>query len=442
MREQRRKENAERLRAASAKKREERIAQLQSDVTSYQNLLDSRSDGTISEAQFKSELRRGGFLNEADFNSTFESLQKKLNRMLGTSPEVEEKKTEEEIYPLINIPDEELSAELIKEKRRQKLLKAGFDARMRKKKEQEEKRKKEQEAMELEEQERLADPVRYIAKLKSLKSTIVGKRETRHRILQQMSSGSKRIDVASKKRMAIIARIAGEQSSRPNQDEDDDLFGMKDEDWQIYHTLAGNEESASEEEREELAQIELKLAQFDPDYVPEATEPKHPVVTAQDYQIHLGVSRIRPPELIFQPSMLGLDEGGVPESMRRILVRVSPEEASQLAGNVFVTGGNTLFPNFDDRLRTELTSLRPVGSTIRIYHAQDSLLDAWRGASLLASLWAKSKAVDLTFITKRQYEECGSEYLAEHRFSNMYIPTPNMSDEQSEAVARNRKRRR
>ena len=57
---------------------------------------------------------------------------KRSRRRDGPGAEDEEEGTEEvPTFPLVEIPDHELDEERIKEKRRQRLLKAGYDARMR-----------------------------------------------------------------------------------------------------------------------------------------------------------------------------------------------------------------------------------------------------------------------------------------------------------------------
>ena len=69
-------------------------------------------------------------------------------------------------FPLVDIPDDQLTLEQRQEKKKQKLLKAGYDARERARKEKEEMRKKQQEEERLEEERRLADPEGWVKSIR------------------------------------------------------------------------------------------------------------------------------------------------------------------------------------------------------------------------------------------------------------------------------------
>ena len=85
---------------------------------------------------------------------------------------------------------------------------------------------------------------------------------------------------------------------------------------------------------------------------------------------------------------------------------------------VFLTGGNTLVPNFDNRIRQELRMLNPPEMPINVVKSYDAMLDAWKGGALLArSCFQGSRLQDFS-ISKAQYEECGHHYLKEHFSSN------------------------
>jgi actin-related protein 5 len=70
------------------------------------------------------------FDTEAEFDSwikkTEADIRKKQRKDLGEEPEVEE----EPSFLLVEVPDAELNEEDLKEKRRQRLMKAGWDARV------------------------------------------------------------------------------------------------------------------------------------------------------------------------------------------------------------------------------------------------------------------------------------------------------------------------
>ncbi|CAH1787785.1 unnamed protein product, partial [Owenia fusiformis] len=93
---------------------------------------------------------------------------------------------------------------------------------------------------------------------------------------------------------------------------------------------------------------------------------------------------------------------------------------SLLFQHVFLTGGNSMYANFAERLERDLLEMRPFKSTFNVKTANDPILDSWYGARKLAN----STDFDSLCITKKMYEENGGDYLSEHFASNRYIPTP------------------
>lgn len=88
--------------------------------------------------------------------------------------------------------------------------------------------------------------------------------------------------------------------------------------------------------------------------------------------------------------------------------------------NIFLTGGSSKFPNFIERLKIDVTKIRPAGSSFNIYQALDPIHDAWRGAKE----WSVDKEALSSFLSKAEFEENGIGYINEHNLSNTYIPTP------------------
>jgi hypothetical protein len=67
-------------------------------------------------------------------------------------------------------------------------------------------------------------------------------------------------------------------------------------------------------------------------------------VTAEDYQVVLGVDRIRVPELLLQPTLAGVDQAGVAEIVVTLLKQMPLELRQQVVqGGLLLTGGNSAF---------------------------------------------------------------------------------------------------
>lgn len=110
------------------------------------------------------------------------------------------------------------------------------------------------------------------------------------------------------------------------------------------------------------------------------------ILSASDFQVPLWVDRVRLPEFFFQPTaLLGLDEAGLSEMIRRALVRLPTEHATRVAKHIFVCGGSTQFPNFLTRIENEVRQIRPTDSELRVAHARHPQWDAWRGAARMCN---------------------------------------------------------
>jgi actin-related protein 5 len=187
-----------------------------------------------------------------------------------------------------------------------------------------------------------------------------------------------------------------------------------------------------------LKTLEEQLLKYDPEFTVEHTLdaqsdwtkslvhaflrgpwPFDPESQREAYQIHLNVERIRVPEVVIQPSIAGVDQAGVVEIAADILNQrfTAEEDRTRLLKDIFLTGGNTLFKGFDERLRTELRGFVPVDAKMSLRTAADPVLDAWKGAAQ----WASGSGLGSVSITRADYEEKGSEYLKVRWISIMLV---------------------
>ncbi|KAM6977727.1 actin-related protein 5 [Aplochiton taeniatus] len=140
---------------------------------------------------------------------------------------------------------------------------------------------------------------------------------------------------------------------------------------------------------------------------------------AEYHQLFVGTERLRCPEILFQPSLIGEDQMGLMETLRLVLARYSSEQQEALVRNVFLTGGNLQYPGMKERVEIELLALRPFQSQFQVNKASRPALDAWYGARD----WAlEHPPGEEGWISRQDYEEKGGEYLSEHCASNIFIP--------------------
>lgn len=137
-------------------------------------------------------------------------------------------------------------------------------------------------------------------------------------------------------------------------------------------------------------------------------------------QLHYGVESIRAVEVLFQPSMIGIGEAGLAETIDYVLKLFPAADQQRLVDNVFLTGGVTKIPGLVERLNKELMEIRPFQSTFSVKMAKEPSLDAWNGARKFAT----SSNLNMHQITRADYDEKGGEYINEYFASNTFFPTP------------------
>lgn len=232
--------------------------------------------------------------------------------------------------------------------------------------------------------------------------------------------------------MKTLATLASDQPGRKRRrGGDDDNFGANDDDWTVYRTVATGEQSDDEEEEDlgaGLRTVEAQLLKYDPTFTEQSTReaqsdwtksmihaflrgprPFNAESQQELHQIHLNVERIRVPEIVFQPAIAGLDQAGIVEIIADIINQSlsKPGDRDSVLKDIFLTGGNTMFSGFDERLREDLRSVLPVESVLSVRRATDPLLDAWRGAAQ----WAREPDYEQSAVTREEYLEKGSEYM-------------------------------
>ncbi|CAJ0918620.1 21341_t:CDS:10, partial [Entrophospora sp. SA101] len=337
---------------------------------------------------------------------TEKAVQRARNKLLGID-EVEIK--EEPTFQLVDIPDDQLNEVERKEKKKQLAAKSLYESRQRQR-EAKELAKKQQEAEErMEEDRRQKDFDGWLEEVKKNYEKQLEKVKTLKRKKEQLSD---RRSHASQLRMKSIANLASDAPQQKKKRRGQDGKIREDDAWE------------EEEELTQLREYETKLLQYDKTFSQENTydvknsnqkslifmfthgvsPPYDPEDFAQMHQLHLNIEQIRVPEALFQPSILGLDQAGLVETVGDI--------------SVFVTGGHTQTPGLITRLEYSLQSILPtttnlsVKPLLKIIHAQNPVLDAWHGAAL----WARSEEFKNFVVTEKEYLECGGEYIKEHCF--------------------------
>jgi len=117
----------------------------------------------------------------------------------------------------------------------------------------------------------------------------------------------------------------------------------------------------------------------------------------------MNLERITVPELLFNPSDVGIDQAGIPETIVQAVKATHPDLHSFLYNNVYLCGGCTKMPNVVERVRRDLRALVPDDFDVDVTVAEEPILSAWRGGSYLT---LEPNYFDLT-VSKADYQEYG-----------------------------------
>lgn len=134
-----------------------------------------------------------------------------------------------------------------------------------------------------------------------------------------------------------------------------------------------------------------------------------PVQGPREDLLPLGNERFAVPELLFNPSDIGIQESGIPGAVMESLSVLPEALRVGLLANVVVVGGNSLIEGFMARLEADLRMLVPSEYQLNITQAEDPIRHTWLGAARFASQPELLKEV---LVSKAEYDEKGSTWLS------------------------------
>ncbi|CAH2350435.1 actin-related protein 5 [[Candida] railenensis] len=478
---EKRREQGKRLQLQAQQKRLEKLIQKEQEWEYYSNLkLEFES---MNKQQIQARCVQEEFESVEDFNKYVANLDKSLkkarNEDVGDGEEGGDGHSGQ--WTLVDIPDDQLNEEQIKEKRKQRLMKANFDARERAKQakaeEEELLRKFEEEQAEW----RARDLEDWCAVKKSELADIITKITEKAKLLESFKD---RKSMAAQQRMRNIATLANDENGSTSatsrkrrrnanstiDNDPNDTFGTNDDDWNAYRDITNASlEEQLEEDNQAVLKIEAELLLYDPTFHHEDTfnasqkfdwenstlhkfihgprenilvklqtessqkndgkllEPEelenHPEVVQRNHQMHFNIERIRIPEILFQPNIAGLDQAGIVEISENLLYHrldgnFQPGGQSyNLIQDVFLAGGLVKWPNFESRIINEFTSFLPVGAPLKVRRAKDPIVDAWKGMQK----WSQTEECENSYVTQAEYDEMGPEYIKEHGLGNVCL---------------------
>ncbi len=82
--------------------------------------------------------------------------------------------------------------------------------------------------------------------------------------------------------------------------------------------------------------------------------------------ITIGNERFRCPEVLFNPSMIGMESLGIHDTTFQSIKQCDVDIRKDLYSNIVLSGGTTMFPGIADRMSKEITALAPTAMKIKV----------------------------------------------------------------------------
>lgn len=119
--------------------------------------------------------------------------------------------------------------------------------------------------------------------------------------------------------------------------------------------------------------------------------------------IYIGSERFRAPEILFKPSLTGLEASGIHETTYSSIVHCDVDLRRELLGNIVLSGGSTLLSNIHERLQMEIARMTPASVRVRIIAPPQRKYSVWIGGSILSAL----STFQHLWLSKEDYYEYG-----------------------------------
>ncbi|KAJ5071049.1 actin-7-related [Anaeramoeba ignava] len=127
--------------------------------------------------------------------------------------------------------------------------------------------------------------------------------------------------------------------------------------------------------------------------------------------ITISEERMKCCECLFNPKLIGVDLEGIHKLIYNSIMECDIDLRKDLFENIVLSGGTTLIPNFNERLKKEIELLAPKQTKIHIVSVPERKFLTWIGGSILGSLTAYKNM----WIPKEDYEEYGPS-IVDRRF--------------------------
>ena len=119
------------------------------------------------------------------------------------------------------------------------------------------------------------------------------------------------------------------------------------------------------------------------------------------------------PQAMFKPSLIGSKYPGIHVLINSTIMHSELDVRKELYSSIVITGGNTLFPEFLERVKKELSFLAPRTFRIKFLSPPDPLrkYSSWIGASIISSKSDTTTLLRENGVTTQDYKDTGIQCL-------------------------------
>ncbi|XP_033113780.1 actin-related protein 6-like [Anneissia japonica] len=126
--------------------------------------------------------------------------------------------------------------------------------------------------------------------------------------------------------------------------------------------------------------------------------------------VRMNNERFSVPEVLFHPSDVSIQEMGVPEAIINSISATPEEMHPHLYNNIILTGGNSLFPGFRERVERDVRSMAPQEYNVNVFLPKNPIEYAWHGGKLLGQ---SDDILSKMCVSRKEYEENGQSICTE-----------------------------